>query len=526
MPQGLRLQRVIVAFAMMSVVEIAVWVTVILYAYGRGGTSAAGLATGLSLLPAALLAPALGSIGDRVPRGAALSGAYAVTGLVLLGLTALLHAEASLPLVVVGAAAVTLGISVARPIHYAALPQLAGTPQSLVWANSATGFASGVGGFAGPALAGIVTATAGAWLVGLVSAVAMVGSSALCLGLRLPESADAAEADGALREAMAGLRHVGRDRAVLALLVLSGAVYLVTGALEILGVTFAAEILGVGESGQGLLVSAAGLGALGGALVGAGLAFRRRLATPLILGLVGAGIPLLVFGGVRSLAGGVILIAIFGLGERFSALASETLLQRSTDDDVLARVFAVSEAVMLIGYAVGASFTPMLVNATGVTGAYLPLGIAIVVLALVAWPLVRSLDERAVFRTEVLALLRKVGFLAAMRPAALDRLSNAATWVEVEPGEAVLTQGDMGDAFYVVESGRLSLAVDGNLLDRTLGPGDGFGEVGLLYDIQRTATVVALEQCWLVSVERDAFLAAVTRSPDGHRMRCVSPRPI
>ena len=503
---------------MMSVVEIAVWVTVILYAYSRGGTAAAGVATGLSLLPAALLAPALGSIGDRVPRGAALAGAYLVTGLILVVLTGLLRAEAPLNVVVIGAAAVTLGISVARPIHYAALPQLAGTPQSLVWANSATGFASGVGGFAGPALAGIVTATAGAWLVGAMSAVALFGAAALCLGLALPESADASEAGGPVREAMAGLRHVGTDRAVLALLVLSGAVYVVTGALEILGVTFAAEVLGVGESGQGLLVSAAGLGALGGALAGAGLAFRRRLATPLVLGLVAAGVPLLLFGGVRSLITGVVLIAIFGLGERFSALASETLLQRSTDDDVLARVFAVSEAVMLIGYAVGAGFSPMLVRAVGATGAYLPLGIAIVVLSLAAWPLVRSLDERAVFRTEVLALLRKVDFLSAMRPAALDRLSNAAMWVEVELGEAVLTQGDMGDAFYVVESGSLSLAVDGNLLERTLRPGDGFGEVGLLYDLQRTATVVALEPCWLVSVERDAFLAAVTRSPDGHRI--------
>ena len=80
----------------------------------------------------------------------------------------------------------------------------------------------------------------------------------------------------------------------------------------------------------------------------------------------------------------------------------------------------------------------------------------------------------------------------------------------------MITQGDHGDAFYVVQSGRLSVSIDGERLDHEIHDGEGFGEIALLRDVPRTATVTAIEACRLVRIARDEFLAAVTGSADGH----------
>jgi CRP-like cAMP-binding protein len=114
-----------------------------------------------------------------------------------------------------------------------------------------------------------------------------------------------------------------------------------------------------------------------------------------------------------------------------------------------------------------------------------------------------------------LALIRRVRFLAAMSPPSLDRLSQAAQWMDVAGGDVVIRQGDSGDAFFIVDQGHLSIAVDGMAREHTLGPGDGFGEIALLRDVPRTATVTALESCRLLRLERTDFRAAITGSADG-----------
>jgi CRP/FNR family cyclic AMP-dependent transcriptional regulator len=141
-----------------------------------------------------------------------------------------------------------------------------------------------------------------------------------------------------------------------------------------------------------------------------------------------------------------------------------------------------------------------------------------VVAALLCWFPLRALDARAVFRPDVLGLLRRVELLAAMAPPSLERLAGSASWVDVAADEVVVAQGAAGDAFFVVDAGTLSVQVDGVRRDRVLGAGDGFGEIALLAGVPRTATVTALEPVRLLRVERDAFLAAITGSPDGRRI--------
>jgi MFS family permease len=504
-----------IAFSLFALVNFAVWVAVLLYAFARGGAGLAGLVGVAQLVPAAVLAPMLGFVGDRLPRGAALSGAYAAEAATLGAVAVLLLADAPLVPVVMAAAGATTAISVARSIHYAALPQLATTPRALVSANSASGVAEGIGVFVGPVIAGFVAQGDGPWLVTALSALAMAGATLLTARLKLPVSSAGADEAGALRSAAAGLRSVSSDRSVLALLLVVSVVFLVSGSLEVLGVSFANAVLHEGDSAAGLVVGATGIGALLGAAAAAGLAFRGRLAAPTALGLFAAGLPLLVMTAVGSLAPAVALLAVCGLGQAFTSVAGRTLLQRSIDDRVLARVFAVQEGVMMAGVAGGEALAPLLIRRFGAARGYLPLGLILVVIAFMTWPLLRRLDLRASVRADVLALLRQVSFLAALPPPALERLSQSAQWVEAQAGEVVVRQGDVGEGFYVIAEGRMSVVVDGVLRAHRLGQGNGFGEIALLRDVPRTATVAAVVPCRLVRVQRADFLAAITGSADG-----------
>src|SRR5262245_3036654 len=309
-----RLARTMAAFSLFAVVEYAIWMAVLLYAYKLGGAGLVGLVNAAQLLPAAALAPLLGSLGDRLPRGTALCSAYAAEALALAIVGLFLLLEVPVAAVVVAAAAATTTISVARPIHYAAVPQLATTPRVLVSANAAAGVVDGVGAFAGPVIAGVITQEVGPWLVAALCTAAMLAAAMLTLRLQLPVSNGGDDDAGILREAVAGLRTVSSDRPVLAVLGVVGLSFLIAGSLEVLSIAFSHAVLAGGDSAAGLLVGAPGMGALLGSAAAAGLAFRQRLGMPFVLGMLVSGVPLLVMADVAGLPPAVALLAVCGLG--------------------------------------------------------------------------------------------------------------------------------------------------------------------------------------------------------------------
>jgi CRP-like cAMP-binding protein len=84
-------------------------------------------------------------------------------------------------------------------------------------------------------------------------------------------------------------------------------------------------------------------------------------------------------------------------------------------------------------------------------------------------------------------------------------------WKNVPPGEKVIKEGEEGDAFYVVEAGRLEARRDDEVVG-TMGPGDHFGEIALLMDVPRTASVVAKTPARLFRLDREGFEQVVARA--------------
>ena len=307
-----------------------------------------------------------------------------------------------------------------------------------------------------------------------------------------------------------------RDWGALALLLVLTTRFVLGGATDVLGVAYSDEVLGLGESGAGLIIGAIGIGGvLGGAMAGS-LALRRRLAPVLLAGGVVQGIAFAAVALIVLLAPAMVALAVSGMAAAIMMVAGRTLLQRTSDEAVLARVFAVQEGTSLLGVAVGAIVAPVLIDRLSPAGAFVPFGLVVALLTLACFPLMRRLDARAVMRPHESALLRSIPFLASLPAYELEQLSRRAEWLDVDAGQVVIVQGEVGDRFYVIGEGQFSVAVDGVLRPAAMEPGTGFGEIALLLSRPRTATVTAETAGRLLTIRADDFLAAVTGSPDGH----------
>lgn len=214
----------------------------------------------------------------------------------------------------------------------------------------------------------------------------------------------------------------------------------------------------------------------------------------------------------------IVLLAVAGAGGAVQVVAGRTLLQRTTDDRVLARVFGVEEGASLLALALGAALAPVFIDAYGTGPAFVPLGVGATLFTLSALVVLRRLDARTVSRRSEVELMRHVACLDVLRPYELEQLARAARWIDVAAGTDVVTQGDRGDRFYLVAEGRAGVWVDGVRRPHVLGPGDSFGEIALLHKVPRTATVTTLTPVRLLALDGADFLTTVTGHPDGERL--------
>lgn len=491
-------------------------VAVSVYAYGVGGEKAVGLIFVLRLVPAALVAPFAGLLADRYRRERVLL-ATNVSRIVLIGAAAAaVYADAASELVYALAVAAAIATTPFRSAQAALTPALARTPNELTAANAVASGIESIAVFAGPALGGLVLALASTATAFVVTAAILVVST-LCIllievgaGARPPHER---EASTIASEALAGFRAIGSHSALRVMMVLLAAQTVVAGALQVYIVVLALEELDLGEGGVGLLNSAIGVGAFVGAVAALALAGSRRLSPAFVTGIALMSLPLVGLGLWPATASAIVVLALFGVGSALVDVAGLTIVQRAVPDDVLARVFGVITMVFLGSIGLGAAVAPGLLGWLGTEAALAVTGGALGALVLVFGVWLVRVDATATPPPEdELRLLASIPIFASLPGTSLEHLATRLVPLRVDPGTTIVRQGDEGDRFYIVAEGRVEVSEDGRRLTE-LEPGDYFGEIALIRDVPRTATVTALLPVVLYAVERDDFLAAVISHP-------------
>lgn len=491
-------------------------VAVSVYAYRQGGEEAVGLVFLLRLVPAALVAPFAGLLADRFARERVLLATNLARIVLIAAAAVCVLADTRAEIVyalAIGAAIVTTPF---RSAQAALTPTLARTPTELTAANAVASGIESLAVFVGPALAGLLLALTSTGVAFLVTAGLLVVSTLFVLLVDV-EGKDRPrkelEPATIVSEALAGFRAVAKEPPLRVLMLLLTAQTAVAGAVQVFIVVAAIEALDLGTGGVGYLNSAIGAGALVGAVAALTLTGARRLSPAFMLGIVLWGLPLVALGLWPQAWLALALFAVLGLGNALVDVAGLTLVQRAVPDDVLARVFGVVQMLWLGSLGVGAAVAPAIIGWLGIEGAFVATGLFLPVLALLlGWRLVQIDATAEPPEHDELRILASIPIFAPLPGAALEHLAGRLVPLRLEPGEVIVREGDPGDRFYIVADGTVEVSEYGRALSE-LGPGGYFGEISLIRDVPRTATVVGKTPVVLYALDREDFLAAVTSHP-------------
>jgi len=505
-----------------SATALAVWV------YGVGGAKAVGIYYTVRLLLMALSSPLTGTMADKLPRRLVMIGADLLRCVLFVAIALLIWAEASSVIVFVLFGVASLAISAFRPAQAAWLPSLANTPEELTAANGTSSTLESLSFFIGPAIGAFMLGFTDVSTVFLVNAATFLWSAALVASVKVPhrepveprrateaETADEPEPRTFVGEIAHGFGTIRRDRDILMVGILLCIQTIVAGASAVFFVVLAVEILGTGPRGVGYIDSIFGVGAVIGGIVAIGRARRRKLAGDMFLGVVMWGLPLVIIWLVPHPVVVFAVMAMMGFGNPLVDVNFATLVQRISPQEVLGRVFATLEGACILTMALGSFTMPFLIDWLGFEESLAFLGIATTLLALPWLARVRRLDARLGVPPS-LTLLEAIPLFAPLTPATVESLARKLSRLEVPAGTTVIVEGQQSDRFYIIEHGSVAVS-HGDTLVRHETDGDFFGEIGLLRDIPRTATITADQDTVLQVLERDDFLAAITGQDDAHR---------
>lgn len=488
------------------------------YGFEAGGAVAVGVAAAVRLAPGALASPFAGLLGDRFPRRNVLIGSGLATTVVLAAASVAAAADTTAAVYIL-AGVFTVAVSGYVPAEAALMPALARTPQELSAANVTHSAMDNTGFLLAAATSGVLLAVTTPTVVfGVAAAVALVTTVGL-LTIERDERPGyvAEELSGLLRQSALGFRTLAAHPALRLLAATLVVLVLFEGTAEVLVVIMALELLDLSEGSVGFLNASFGIGALIG---GAGLSLlldRGKLAVGLAAGS-------LVIGLATALpAAWPVPVAAYagwigaGFGYTVVEVAAKTLLQRLGSDETLSRVVGSLESARLAAMAIGSIGASVLVELLGIRGALVALAVLLPLFVVVFWTRLRDFEVGAPVAEGPFRLLRENSIFAPLPVATLERISHDLVQVAAPSGKEVITQGDPGDRFYLIEDGEVEVFEDG-VFRRTEGPGESFGEIALLRQVPRTATVRAKAPTRLLALERDQFIGAVTGHQRSHQM--------
>jgi MFS family permease len=492
------------------IAEQITWVSTILFAYSRSGAKSAGLFASAILLVAAILTPLATRWLERfTPFSAALTlfSLQSVTAFATATMAIYLPEKSGL--VWVGLGCMVVLVSITPPIVAAILPEIARGGSGLAAQNVILAWTENVARIVGPLLtAGLLSFSANAAhgvaltfsvsgaIFGL-SALALVNPSSIERSKSRAIETPTEETD--TQEFVRSLRDVGPLKTLL-LLTLSS--YLILGSLDVLYVPIAADS-GFGTSGAGILAGAYGFGGLITFGISNRILGRPKLTPALCVFAIAGSLPLVVLAFYRSNnMATVVVLALVGALQSIFAVVRQMLVQRCAPPGTFLRVTGIFQGAVTLGYAFG-SLIPWVSGSVTrsciVTGLMLPMTLLAVALGL------RSIDGEATVPLTEIALLSRVSIMRSLRPASLEALARHSHVRKYRSGLQIVHEGDIGQEMFVIIDGHVEVTHDERSL-ASLSRGEIFGEVAVLRDQPRNATVHAVSDVQLLAIPRADFV--------------------
>jgi Cyclic nucleotide-binding domain/Major Facilitator Superfamily len=435
----------------------------------------------------------------------------AVRAVTIGGAAALLAVDAHHAFVYALVVVATAAFTVFRPAHSSLLPLLCTTTTELTSANVVRGLLEALATLVGPVVAGALLAWSSPTAVFAAAALLSLGAMGLLLRIRYdaPEL-PIVEQPQLFQEAVEGVRSVARQRDLRLIFALGSTQAYVRGALTVFTVVLALDLLDLGESGVAALSAFIGVGGLVGSLGVSLLVGSRHLGGWLVVALVLWGTPIAVIGLAPGAALAYAMVAVVGLANALIDVPLYTLPVRLVRDEVLTRAFGVFESTITIAVALGSALTPVLIALLDLEGAMIATGLLLPLVGLLAWRRLATLDEHLSVRDVEISVIRSASMLQLLPVPSIEYLATEAVTRTVPAGTDLCRQGEPGDSFFVIAEGHADVIGDGSPV-RTVGPGECFGEIALLHDVARTATVRAREDLTVLEIDGDAFVDVVAR---------------
>lgn len=506
------LRRLVAAWFAMHAGRLALLVTTLVVGYEQGGPVGVGVLGLARYLTPSLLAPFASVPAARWSTEGVLRATNLVRALAVVGIALVVALDAPFVFLVIGVALEGGVGAFTRPLHMALLPAVASSPAQLIAGNVTSSAAEGLGTFVGPALGSLLLVATGATgaLVAVI-AIYAVGVAAL-VGLRVPAVGRPDRPVGvrtALGDLATGLRSTVRLPGPRLVLIGFGSQTFIRGLLTVLIVVAAIELLGMGEPGVGTLNAALGLGGLLGAAVAITLAGRERLGPAFVVALAGWGAPIILIGILVHPAVAIVALLAVGVSNALLDVAGFTLAQRTSPNAGRVAVLGLIDSIANLGPAIGGIVAPLLIAGTGIQGALVITGAVLPVVALALWPMMRRLDEGGPAAARRVELIRDQPMFAPLSLVTVEHLAARLEPLHAPAGTLLIREGDPGEVFLLIDSGEVEVSREGSPV-RSLGPGASCGEIALLHDVPRTASVRAVTDVEAFSLDRRSFLEAVT----------------
>jgi CRP-like cAMP-binding protein len=289
------------------------------------------------------------------------------------------------------------------------------------------------------------------------------------------------------------------------------------GATTVLFLLVSVHRVGIGAHGYGYLLAAAGVGGLVASALTDRFTSARHMAavTAATLGVIAVSIGVLA--AVTDPAEAYVAAAVWGGAYFLLELLVVTLMQRCVAAELLGQATAAVDVLAYAAVLLGAVTGPVSQH-FGLTTAILVVAVPALLAGLIIAARSKELDVRAVAAADALkprlTVLGRVGVLVGSDHPTLEALASRLTEEHVDAGTVVVRQGAAPDDFFVVVEGTLDVASSGGKAQRptkirSLAPGDVFGEIGLVEQRPRTATVTATSAATLYRIPGEDFLTLV-----------------